>query len=254
MTAPTTTLDKFLGGRIVLEQPASGYRAGSDAVMLAAACPAQPGARVLDLGCGVGAAMFCLAARVAGAVLTGVELQPDYAALARANALRNGLEAEVIEADLSALPPDLRQRSFDHVIANPPYFDARAGTQASDAGRAIAFGGDTPLAAWVDAAIKRLAIGGSLTIIQRADRLPDLMQALDARIGAVHLLPLQAHPGRAPDRILLHGRKGRKAPFRLLAPLIIHENSPGSAKNAPFRPEIDAVQRLGRALPVDWQE
>ena len=32
--------DAFLGGRLVLRQPARGYRAGADAVMLAAACPA----------------------------------------------------------------------------------------------------------------------------------------------------------------------------------------------------------------------
>ena len=40
----------FLGGRLRLWQPARGYRSGADAVMLAAACPARPGERVLELG------------------------------------------------------------------------------------------------------------------------------------------------------------------------------------------------------------
>ena len=56
--------DAFLGGRLVLRQPARGYRAGADAVMLAAACSARAGERVLELGCGAGAALFCLGARV----------------------------------------------------------------------------------------------------------------------------------------------------------------------------------------------
>src|SRR6056297_2259973 len=67
------TRDALLGGRVWLRQPARGYRAGVDAVFLAAACPARPGARVLDLGCGVGAAALCLAARVPDLAITGVE-------------------------------------------------------------------------------------------------------------------------------------------------------------------------------------
>ncbi|MFZ1340349.1 MAG: methyltransferase, partial [Paracoccaceae bacterium] len=37
------TDDKFLCGRLRLLQPAKGYRAATDAVLLAAACPATPG-------------------------------------------------------------------------------------------------------------------------------------------------------------------------------------------------------------------
>ena len=83
--------DAFLGGRLTLRQPARGYRAGADAVMLAAACPAQPGQRVLELGCGAGVALFCLGARVRGLSLTGLERQPALADLARHNAAATGL-------------------------------------------------------------------------------------------------------------------------------------------------------------------
>lgn len=91
-------------------------------MMLAAACPAQPGQTVLELGCGVGVASLCLAARVGRLDLIGVERDPGYAALARANAARNGLPFRVVEADLTLLPPDLRASSVDHVIMNPPFF------------------------------------------------------------------------------------------------------------------------------------
>ena len=113
--------DGFLGGRLRIAQPVRGYRAGADAVMLAAACPARPGESVLELGCGAGVALLCLGARVPGLALTGLELQPAYAALARRNAAANGIAARVAEGDLAHMPALLRGESFDHVIANPPY-------------------------------------------------------------------------------------------------------------------------------------
>jgi tRNA1(Val) A37 N6-methylase TrmN6 len=61
-----TREDRLLGGRVRLLQPLKGYRAATDPVLLAAAVAARPGQRVLDLGCGAGAAVFCLAARVPG--------------------------------------------------------------------------------------------------------------------------------------------------------------------------------------------
>ncbi|MCZ8088489.1 MAG: methyltransferase, partial [Rhodobacteraceae bacterium] len=83
--------DKFLMGRLRLLQPVKGYRAATDPVLLAAACPARAGETVLDLGCGAGAAGLCLATRVPGVVLAGLEVQPEYADLARRNADRNGV-------------------------------------------------------------------------------------------------------------------------------------------------------------------
>ncbi len=84
--AEAVTEDALLDGRVRLRQPVAGYRAATDPVLLAAACPARAGESALDLGCGAGAAALCLAARVAGMDLHGLEVQPAYAALARENA------------------------------------------------------------------------------------------------------------------------------------------------------------------------
>lgn len=188
--------------------------------MLAAACPAQPGQSVLELGCGAGVAVLCLGQRVADLRLTGLELQPDYAALARRNAEENQINLQVIEGDLERMPKELRSETFDHVIANPPYF--RDGTHAPDSGRDTARHEATGLAGWVDATLRRTKPAGQVTFIHRAERLGDLLVALDGRAGSVAVLPIAARHGREAGRVIVNARKGSRGALRLLAPLIMH--------------------------------
>ncbi|MBK1635469.1 tRNA1(Val) (adenine(37)-N6)-methyltransferase [Rhodovulum adriaticum] len=244
-----TRCDAFLGGRLRIEQPARGYRSGMDAVLLAAAVPARPGQSVLELGCGAGVASLCLGARVAGLVQTGVELQDSYAALARRNAAANGIALEVLTADLSAPPPALRARIYDHVCANPPYFQRDRGSAAPDPVREAAQGEATPLAAWIDAAARRLTPGGWLTLIQRAERLPDLLTALDRRLGSAEILPLSPRAGRTAKLVLLRARKGGRGAFRLHAPLVLHAGERHERDGDSYTPALTAVLRQGAALP-----
>ena len=69
--------ETFLDGRVKVTQPESGFRSGLDAVMLAAAVPAASDQTALELGAGSGAASLCLAARVGGLRVTGVERDQD---------------------------------------------------------------------------------------------------------------------------------------------------------------------------------
>lgn len=243
------TDDGFLGGRLRVLQPKVGYRAATDPVFLAACVPALPGQTVLELGCGVGVASLCLAARVAGlGALTGLERQPNYAALARENAARNALPLTVMEGDLTRMPADLRAMSFDHVFANPPYYPPGGGTPARDAGREAALREETPLAAWVDAGARRLRPGGWLTMIVGADRLPALLAGCDERLGSIAVLPLAPRGGRPAGRVILQARKGGRAAFRLLAPLVLHEGAAHDGDRDSFTPQAAAVLRDGAPL------
>lgn len=240
------TDDAFLCGRLHLWQPARGYRAATDPVLLAAGCPAVAGQTVLDLGCGAGAASLCLAARVPGVVLSGLEVQAGYAALARANAVRNGVAMEVVEGDVAAMPRVLR-RGFDHVIANPPYY-APGGTPSPDRGRDTALREDRPLADWIGAARARLDPGGWLTLILGADRLGAALAALDARLGSVSILPLAPREGRAAVRVLIRARKGGRSSLRLLAPLVLHAGAVHLGDREDYTPEAAEILRGGAAI------
>jgi tRNA1(Val) A37 N6-methylase TrmN6 len=242
------TCDDFLDGQLSLWQPAKGYRAGIDPVLLAACVPAKPGQSVLELGSGVGTAILCLGHRVNDLVLSAVELQLDYADLAKRNAEKNNQSLAVHIADIANLPGDLRQQQFDHVLMNPPYYDRTKSTRSSDDGRDTALGGETPLETWIDVAAKRLVPKGYLSLIQRMDRLPDVLAAIQDRLGSVEVLPLAPRTGRRADLFLLRARKGGRAAFVLHAPLILHEGAVHQQDGESYREDIRKILRNGAAL------
>lgn len=246
--------DRLLGGRVRLVQPLKGYRAATDPVLLAAAVPARPGQTVLELGCGAGAAVFCLAARVPGLDLHGLEIQPAYLDLARRNAALNGVGITLHEGDATAPPGALRALAFDHVMMNPPYhaeaFVASPVTGRDRAHREQGAG----LAGWVAAGLARLKPGGWLTVIHRAERAPELLRLLDGPAGAIRLKPLVPRTGRDAGRVVLQARKGAKSPFRLLWPLVIHAGPVHLRDADDFSPEAAAILRDGGALDLQGQD
>ncbi|MCK0139755.1 methyltransferase [Aliiroseovarius sp. F47248L] len=250
-SAPELTNDAFLGGQLTLTQPAAGYRAGVDPVFLAAAIPAHTGQSVLELGCGAGAASLCLGHRVAGLRLVGLERQTIYADLARHNAQQNAILMTVYQGDLENMPADLRQDRFDHLIMNPPYFRRDRGTASPNEVREGALGEDTPLTAWLDHATRRLLPGGYMTLIQNAERLPEVLRAMDQRLGSVVVKPLCPRIGRAASLVIVQARKGARGAFRLAAPLVLHEGAQHTVDREHYTPEVADILRNGAAVLLE---
>lgn len=241
------TEDRLLDGRVVLTQPARGYRVAIDAVLLAAATAANPGERVLDLGTGVGASALCLAARVPGVSVIGLELQPELATLAIGNAAANGLSGRVaiMTGDVRTPREPLAPWSFHRIMANPPYLRAGAHTPSADSSRAMANGeGEADLAAWVECAATLLRPRGVLTMIHRADRLDEVIALLHKRFGGIVVFPLWPRAGAPAKRFLVCGRRGVASPARLASGLALHDAEGG------FTPEAEAVLRDGRGLEL----
>jgi tRNA1(Val) A37 N6-methylase TrmN6 len=240
------TLDRLLGGRVSLSQPARGYRVAIDPIFLAAAVPVVAGERVLDAGAGTGAAALCLAVRVPGCKVVGIELQRRLQQIAAANVAQNGLgeRVEMLVGDLVQPPPRFAWGSFDHVMTNPPHLAAQGASAPPLAERAIAHvEGAVPLAAWLQSCVRMLRPGGMLTLIHRGERLGEVLSALGDGLGGLVVFPLwPGDPQKPAGRVLVQGRKGSRAPLALMRGLVLHQE--GGRLSA----AAEAVLRHGEAL------
>jgi tRNA1(Val) A37 N6-methylase TrmN6 len=219
--------DSLLGGKVRLLQMQDGYRTAIDPVLLAAAVPAKAGEVVLDLGCGAGAVSFCLRARIHGVTVTGLDMQKPLVVLARRNgALNNcGDDAHFFDGDLLTPPAEIPEASFDHVMANPPYFVANTGNPSPDAAKALAnVEGEAGLVDWVGAAHRALKAKGSVTFIHRPDRIADLLAALYEGFGELVIFPLWPAQGKKAKRVIVAARKGVSSPARISPGLVLHED------------------------------
>ncbi|MBL6931947.1 MAG: methyltransferase [Rhodospirillales bacterium] len=227
--------DALLGGRVRLLQMKDGYRAAIDPVLLAAAIPAKSGERVLDLGAGVGAASLCLAARVPGVKVMGLDIQPALVQLATENAVLNKCDEDVafVTGDLLDCTNGLPEGTFDHVMANPPYLDSDSGNRPPNAAKAIAnIEGEADLVDWVQAAVRAVRRKGSVTFIHRGDRIDELLAAFHGKLGEIVIFPLWPGQGKAAKRVILTARKGVASPARISAGLVLHEEQGKFSKAA----------------------
>jgi tRNA1(Val) A37 N6-methylase TrmN6 len=249
---PATDLtdDAVLGGRLRLRQKRRGHRVGHDAILLAAATPARPCDRAIDLGAGVGAAGLALATRVPETTVTLIELDSELAEIAAENIRRNGLmeRARAVVLDAAA-PPDafaaagIGPASADRVLMNPPFNDAARQNVSPDPDRRAAHvAPPAALAEWVTAATWLLHSAGTLTAIWRADGLGDVLRAFEPHFGGIAVLPVHGREGQPAIRVLVHAAKGSRAPLTLLPGLLLND--------AAGRPtaEAEAVLRHAGAL------
>lgn len=252
VTATTAvTQDAFLGGRLLLNQPAEGHRAGSDAILLAAAAPKIISGLALDIGAGVGAAGLSLAALRPALTFGLVENDSALVALARTNIAVNGFgqSGSVYEADLldpqSRGDAGLSDGSASLIISNPPFLDAARVRSSPKAGKRSAhvMPEGATLRDWIDACFALLMDKGQLILIHRPDALPQMLAALDRRGGDISLLPIYPQAGKAAVRILLRARKGSRGPLAIAPGLILHDAGK-------FTASADTIHRGG--MLIEW--
>ncbi len=215
------TSDNFLGGKLKILQPQRGYRAGSDAVFLAAFLPAGLKGKVLDVGCGVGTVSLCGAYRLPEAEFVGIDCQADIIKLAEQNAHLNGLAQRTqfmaTSFEKSTLPPG----TFHHVVTNPPYFDSSAVSPQVE--RALARSQiNMTLEGWMKFCIKMARPRGYISLIYPAAYLPQALQSM-RDLGEIIVFPLWPKQGQMASRCLIRGRKDVRSANTFRSGLILHQ-------------------------------
>jgi tRNA1(Val) A37 N6-methylase TrmN6 len=248
--AATPIRTGFLGGRLSLLQPRKGYRAGMDAALLAAACDAHPDERVIEAGCGPGAALLSAAVRRPHSLFTGLERDAEALALCRDNIAANGLSERVqaLGGDVLSRFSALGLQPFDAALANPPFFDDPAAIRGPAPEREGAWIAEGGLQAWTRFLLKAVREGGTITMIHRADRLADILALLGEGAGSFRIRPIQPYADEPAKRVLVRAVKTGKAPLVLLPPLVLHDR-PEVALGAKHTAEADAILRGETALP-----
>ena len=251
-----TSRDALLGGRLSLRQPVNGHRVGSDAILLAAAAPAEGVARLIDAGAGVGAVGLAIVQRVSGASADLIERDADLAALAAENAAFNGLAERIrivcvdVTQRRARRADGLADGTADLVVTNPPFFDAASVRVSPVAGRASAHvfahevSSAAPLEAWIVASLALLRPGGHFIMIHRPDALAQILGAFGRRLGSIAMIPIYPQADAPAHRLLVAGVKGAKGPISLRPGLVLHDSS------GAFTPLAEAIHR-GEAL-IDW--
>lgn len=244
------SVDTILDGSVKITQPAAGYRVAIDPILLAAAVTLQNGMRILDVGCGVGTAGFCVLARarknnVMPEGLVGIDSQKLLVELAEENKILNkfDLPIQFIHADIAAQNELLQMQSFDHILTNPPYLSAASADPSPDPIKAAAnVESSADLKTWMEFCARHLNPKGTLTMIHRADRLAEILALIPSPEWTTDIVPLWPKQGMAAKRVIIRAARGQSGKTRLLPGLVLH------AEDGSYTPIAQDIIRAGGSL------
>lgn len=239
--------DYLLGGRVLVRQPAHGYRVAIDPIFLAASIQAQPGETILDIGAGIGAASLCLVSRLPNVRAVGVELHRESVRFAYDNITLNNLRdrVEVLHGDLLRPPPRLAAGTFSHVMTNPPYLESTKNRESPYETKAISnLEGEATFEQWARFCLLMVRPKGTITFIHRGDRLDEILAYFYGKLGDIRIYPLWPSSDKPAKRVLVRGVKNSNGFLKLLPGMVLHK------ADGQYTQEADAILRHARS--IDW--
>jgi tRNA1(Val) A37 N6-methylase TrmN6 len=205
------------------------HRFGTDALLLAEFAAPRRKDTVCDLGTGCGIIPFLLKRDFGVKSITAIDIMSDAIELLKMSIEHNSTTNIIpINADIKNLPSEFNG-TFDIVTCNPPYKALGTGMLST---------GESKLAArhevfcTIDdvckAAYKLLKSGGKLSMINRAERLADVIVSMRlAKIEPKRLRFISKDSQSAPVLFLIEGAKDGKPFIKIEPPHFTHDGMGG---------------------------
>lgn len=235
------TCDELRRYGLTICQPQKGYRFSLDALLLAdfAGSGRENVASLIDLGSGSGVVALILARVYTAADVWGVEKNPDMAALATENVMRNRLaeRVRIIAADVLQHKTVSPVSCFDLVVSNPPFRTSREGRLSTVAGRDVArHESSAGLADFLAAAKYLVKPGGSICFVYHPSRLGELMHvAHTLKLAPVRLRLVHDTCAAPATMFLVELAKASRAGLTVERPLMVRQD------DGRYSPEVAAI-------------
>lgn len=209
---------------------------GMDAVLLSGFARVKDGASVLDLGTGTGIIPILLEAKTGAAHLTGLEIQPDSADMARRSVALNGLEdkIDIVTGDIKEAGSLFDAASFDVITCNPPYMIGKHGIANPQDAKAIARHEILcTLEDVISQTARLLKPGGNFYLVHRPFRLAEIMVFLSKyKLEPKRMQLVYPYVDKEPNMVLLEANRGGRPRMTVEKPLIVYQ------KPGVYMPEI----------------
>ena len=237
------TLDKFLDGRINIYQPKKGYRAGIDAVILAACIKEKKNCKILDAGSGSGLISFCLAHRCKNVFITGIEKNKEYHFLAMKSLKKNKLKSEI--NFLNKNFKDLHNMKFHIIVSNPPWFPRNTTFQSKNLLINDSKIESLNLDFWINKVFSNLTSLGEYYTIFPYNRIKVLIKILKKYFNIIKVYPLASFKGLSANKAIVYAKKSNnKYKYCEFDNIIIHKS------DKTFKSNINAILRKGNPLSL----
>lgn len=187
--------------------------------------------RILDIGCGNAPIPLILTTKT-NADIIGVEIQKDVYNLAKKSVEYNKCENQIkiMNIDINDFYKNCESDYFDIITCNPPYFKINENSKQNDSEyKKIA---RHELKLNIDQIFniskKLLKNNGVIAIINRADRLIEIIQSMKKNnIEPKKIQFIYPKKGKECNLVMVEGSKNGKSGLKVLEPLYIH-NSDGT--------------------------
>lgn len=231
------TEDTILNGKISLLQPKIGYRVAIDPIILSSFTNAKPNQSVLDVGCGVGTISLILKKKNSSAEIFAIDIDETICEICKQNSIKNSLEINVVNVGIENISsnPLLKNKLFDHVVTNPPFFELKSSRISNE--KRFANFETILLEDWISHCLKKVKNKGTFSIIHSSHRIDDILRALGGKVGNIEITPIYSTEKSNAIRIIVTCIKSSRAHTKISGGLLLHE------KDGKYTDQISEILR-----------